>query len=64
MYTLVLECLSLNNFLICLFMYYFYFRCDSVKKLQNKLDILRLHFNDPLIFKSIYRYAYDFARVS
>lgn len=40
------------------------FRCDTVKKLQNKLDTLRMSFNDPLIFKSIYRYAYDFARVS
>uniref|UniRef100_A0A2S2QV31 Defective in cullin neddylation protein n=1 Tax=Sipha flava TaxID=143950 RepID=A0A2S2QV31_9HEMI len=37
-------------------------QCDSVKKLQNKLDSLRLCINDPLIFKSIYRYAYDFAR--
>jgi len=39
-------------------------RCDSIKKLQSKLDTLRMSFNDPLIFKSIYRYAYDFARVS
>ncbi|VVC31507.1 Hypothetical protein CINCED_3A011235 [Cinara cedri] len=37
-------------------------QCDSVKKLQSKLDSLRLCFNDPLTFKSIYRYAYDFAR--
>ncbi|NP_001233035.1 uncharacterized protein LOC100163728 isoform X1 [Acyrthosiphon pisum] len=37
-------------------------QCDSVKKLQSKLESLRLYFNDPLAFKSIYRYAYDFAR--
>jgi len=43
---------------------YFDGRCDSVKKLKSKLDSLRLNFNDPLAFKSIYRYAYDFARVS
>lgn len=39
-------------------------QCDSVVKLQNKLDYLRGLLNDPLIFKAIYRYSYDFARVS
>jgi len=43
---------------------YFDGRCDSDKKLQGKLESLRMYFNDPLAFKSIYRYAYDFARVS
>lgn len=43
---------------------YFDIRCDSVKKLQEKLNFLREYFNDALTFKSIYRYAYDFAKVS
>lgn len=38
-------------------------RCDSIGKVQNKLDYLRMLLNDQVTFKSIYRYAYDFARV-
>ncbi|GAB6021369.1 DCN1-like protein 4 [Chamberlinius hualienensis] len=37
-------------------------QCDSCRKLQNKLEFLRSLLNDPHVFKSIYRYAYDFAR--
>lgn len=37
-------------------------QCDSISKVQNKLDYLRLLLNDQVTFKSIYRYAYDFAR--
>ncbi|XP_013173165.1 PREDICTED: DCN1-like protein 4 [Papilio xuthus] len=37
-------------------------QCDTVHKLQNKLDYLRNTLNDPYIFKAIYRYSYDFAR--
>lgn len=37
-------------------------QCDSVEKLQAKLDYLRSILNDAVAFKSIYRYAYDFAR--
>lgn len=37
-------------------------QCDSKEKLQSKLDYLRNLMNDPNVFKSIYRYAYDFAR--
>lgn len=38
-------------------------QCDSIQKLQNRLDYLRCLLNDQNIFKAIYRYAYDFARV-
>lgn len=37
-------------------------QCDSISKVQSKLDYLRLLLNDQVTFKSIYRYAYDFAR--
>ncbi|XP_045522494.1 DCN1-like protein 5 [Pieris brassicae] len=37
-------------------------QCDSVLKLQSKLENLRSLLNDPYVFKSIYRYSYDFAR--
>lgn len=39
-------------------------QCDSIQKLQNRLDYLRCLLNDQNIFKAIYRYAYDFARVN
>ncbi|XP_070553241.1 DCN1-like protein 5 [Ptychodera flava] len=35
---------------------------DSVTKLQAKFEFLRSQLNDPVLFKQIYRYAYDFAR--
>lgn len=38
--------------------------CDSPAKLQNKLDYFYNLINDPPTFKMIFRYAYDFARVS
>lgn len=38
-------------------------QCDSPAKLQNKLGYLFNLMNDPHIFKMIFRYAYDFARV-
>lgn len=37
--------------------------CDSTAKMVVKLDYLRSILNDPNSFKSIYRYAYDFAKV-
>ncbi|PVD35240.1 hypothetical protein C0Q70_06521 [Pomacea canaliculata] len=37
-------------------------QCDSVPKLQAKFDSLRSLLNDPVTFKSIYRFAFDFAR--
>jgi len=37
--------------------------CDSAAKMVVKLDYLRSILNDPNSFKSIYRYAYDFAKV-
>lgn len=40
------------------------FRCDTIEKLQNRLDYLRALLNEPPIFKNIYRFAFDFARVS
>lgn len=38
--------------------------CDTPAKLQNKLNFFLNQLNDPLTFKSIFRFAYDFARVS
>lgn len=37
-------------------------QCDTIAKIQNKLEYLRSLLNDQSSFKSIYRYAYDFAR--
>lgn len=37
-------------------------QCDSIQKIQGKLDYLKSLLNDTTHFKSIYRYAYDFAR--
>uniref|UniRef100_T1JA95 Defective in cullin neddylation protein n=1 Tax=Strigamia maritima TaxID=126957 RepID=T1JA95_STRMM len=37
-------------------------QCDSIEKVQAKLDHLRSILNDSATFKIIYRYAYDFAR--
>lgn len=39
-------------------------QCDTSGKVQCKLDYLRNLLNDSNAFKIIYRYAYDFARVS
>lgn len=38
-------------------------QCDTVEKVQSKLDYLRCTLDDPNTFKLVYRYAYDFARV-
>ncbi|CAB1348890.1 unnamed protein product [Coregonus sp. 'balchen'] len=37
-------------------------QCDCIERLQGKLDYLRNQLNDTIIFKNIYRYAFDFAR--
>ncbi|XP_038817262.1 DCN1-like protein 5 isoform X3 [Salvelinus namaycush] len=37
-------------------------QCDCIERLQGKLDYLHNHLNDTIIFKNIYRYAFDFAR--
>lgn len=37
-------------------------QCDSISKLQGRLEYLRSMLDDPVHFKNIYRYAYDFAR--
>lgn len=37
-------------------------QCDSVSKLRDKLDSLKACFRDPNVFKSIYRFAFDFTR--
>ncbi|GFU17174.1 DCN1-like protein 4 [Nephila pilipes] len=36
--------------------------CDSLEKIRNKIEYLRSLLNEPVVFKNIYRYAYDFAR--
>lgn len=43
--------------------FYVFSRCDSISKLQGRLEYLRSMLDDPVHFKNIYRYAYDFARV-
>ncbi len=45
-------------------MWTFTCRCDCTERLQSKLDYLRSELNDSVVFKNIYRYAFDFARVS
>lgn len=37
-------------------------QCDCIGKLQDKLDYLRSLLNDPATFKSIFRFAFDFAK--
>lgn len=37
-------------------------QCDSLVKLRNKLEVFRSLLNDQQIFKSIYRYSFDFAK--
>lgn len=37
-------------------------QCDCTERLQSKLDYLRGELNDSVVFKNIYRYAFDFAR--
>lgn len=37
-------------------------QCDTTMKLQNKLEFLYGLLNDPVVFKLIFRYSYDFAR--
>lgn len=39
------------------------YRCDSIEKVQHKLDYLKSLLDDPVQFKNIYRFAFDFARV-
>lgn len=38
-------------------------QCDSPSKMPLVIESLRAMLNNTLTFKSIYRYAYDFARV-
>ncbi|KAK2846568.1 hypothetical protein Q5P01_009567 [Channa striata] len=37
-------------------------QCDCTESLQSKLEYLRSELNDSIVFKNIYRYAFDFAR--
>lgn len=39
-------------------------RCDCTERLQSKLGYMCSELGDAAVFKSIYRYAFDFARVS
>lgn len=54
----------LQSISICLNAFSAFFRCDSTERLRNSLDYLRSVLNDSTSFKLIYRYAFDFARVS
>jgi len=44
-----------NSFFLC--------RCTKLDDLKRKLDNLRHELDNPTIFKDIYRYSYDFAKV-
>ncbi|XP_058491023.1 DCN1-like protein 5 [Solea solea] len=37
-------------------------QCDSTERLRSKLDYLRGELNDSVVFKNVYRYAFDFSR--
>lgn len=37
-------------------------QCDTIEKLQNRLEYLRALLNDPQTFKNVYRFSFDFAR--
>uniref|UniRef100_A0A672G856 DCN1-like protein n=1 Tax=Salarias fasciatus TaxID=181472 RepID=A0A672G856_SALFA len=39
-------------------------QCDCMERLKGKLDDLRGELSDSAAFRNIYRYAFDFARVS
>lgn len=39
-----------------------FLQCDCTERLQSKLDYLRSELNDSVVFKNIYRYAFDFSR--
>lgn len=39
-------------------------QCDSAAKMPAKLEAIRAGLSDYTAFKGVYRYAYDFARVS
>jgi len=52
---------SICTAIMCCVLHY---RCDSTEKLKCKLDDLRGLLSDPVAFKNIFRYAYDFAKVS
>lgn len=38
-------------------------RCDSVVKLKEKVSELQACLSDPDVFKSLHRFAFDFAKV-
>ena len=48
--------MSINQLIFC--------RCDSVRKIQGRLDYLRTLLDEHVTFKNIYRFAFDFARVN
>jgi len=37
-------------------------QCDSIVKLRSKIDSLRSQLFDPLTFKNVYRFAFDFSK--
>uniref|UniRef100_A0A1A8EKT4 DCN1-like protein n=1 Tax=Nothobranchius kadleci TaxID=1051664 RepID=A0A1A8EKT4_NOTKA len=37
-------------------------QCDGTERLQSKLDYLQSELSDSVVFKNIFRYAFDFAR--
>ena len=59
----VLVCMSIENCAV-IECDVFCFRCDSIEKLKCQLDYLRSLLSDPVAFKNIFRFAYEFAKVS
>ena len=39
-------------------------QCDNISKLKSRIPDLRNHLNDPNSFKNVYRYSFDFCKVS
>jgi len=37
-------------------------QCDSIVKIRSKLDSLRAQLYDPMTFKAVYRFAFDFSK--
>lgn len=38
-----------------------YLQCDCIEKLNNKFDLLNASLSDPVTFKNVYRFAFDFS---
>lgn len=53
---------SMEGFPVCILFYLR--RCDCTSKVRDKIEHMKNILLDHIHFKSVYRYAYDFAKVS